>query len=425
MAVASVLGTGTRGGTEVNIAWRKAQSKLLKGFNTKTEEWTWLQSLTDFEVDYSAREITCPIDVYRATHAAAIPEGGYEARPYTPNLSETTVVWSNYNQRFSTTLTSRYLDQTGKNNQIIKQFKYQMMKAIEGLSDTVGRDFYGYSTGAWAKTSTAATSTSTAYTLIDAYGLTETHADQASFLGSMFVVGDWVALHNGGTLKANAIGQITSMVPATPTITVSWAGNVTSASGDTFVLASSIENTTIAGGTNYNKTLVGLLDMYTSSSLHSLANTVGEWQVGLADTAGGRFSGVKLRKHKQAIANLGGGKLTDIIWSNGVSNDTFASQSGAVRFANPDAMQLDGEATDPGTKFYTSRKGPPGYVFSRDRSAIQKFNLLDFAGEGSQAWDDGDKMEGQNAYAFSIDMPLAMVCTSRRKLAYSNQLTEQ
>lgn len=426
MAITSVLGTATRAGTELNVAWVKAQSKLLKGFNTKTEEWAWLQSLPTFDVDYSAREITCPVDVYRGTHSAIIPEGGYEARPYTPNLAETSVVWSNYNHRFAATYTSRYLDQTGKRNQIVKQFKYQMMKAIEGLSDTVGRDFYGNSTGLWCKTSTAATASSgTAYTLIDAYSLTETHADQASFLGYFFNENDTVALVRSAALVTNAIGTVTAVNRSTPSITVTWNGSVSSASGDAIVLAGSIENTTLTGGTNYNKALVGWMDIIASASLHGLSNTVGEWSVGLADTAGGRFSGVKLRKHKQAIQNFGGGTLTDVIWSNGVSNDTFASQSGALQFTDPFAMELDGEATARGIKFRTSRKVPPGYVLSYDRSAVSKFNLLDFAGEGDQMWDDGDKMEGQNAKAYGIDLPLAMVTTCRKKIAYSNQLTEQ
>lgn len=426
MAAASTLGSSWRAGTELNVAWVKSQSKLLNGFNRKTEEFKWLDDLDDFDVIESAREITCPIDLLRATHSASIPEGGYEARAISRNLKEHTVSWSNYNHRFTATLTSKYLDKRGKDSQIIKQFKLQMIKAIEGLSDTVGRDFYGFSTGVWCKTSTAATSTSTAYTLIDAYGLTETHADQASFLGPMFVEGDFVALVRSGSLVANAIGEVTAKAESTPALTISWNGSVTSASGDDLVLAMSVENTTIAG-TNYNKALVGILDMMTSNSVHSLAGstTNAEWNVGYSNTSGGRFGGVKLRKMKQGIEDKGGGTLTDIVWSRGVDNDTFEAQSGALRFSNPNQMPLDGKATDPGTRFRGSRKVPPGYVFGWDRSAIQKFNLLEFADEGSQSWGDGDKLENQNALAFSIDLPLAMVCKSRRKLAYVGQNDEQ
>ena len=422
----STLATQTRAGTEINVAWIKAQSKLLDGYNRKSEEWGWIPKLKDFEMARSAREMTCPVDLVRAPHAVSIPEGGYEQIAYTPNMLETTVTWSNYNYRFVVTNTARYLDQSGRNNQIIKQFKYQMRKLVEGMSATISRDFYGFSSGVWAKTSTAATSSSTAYTLIDAYTLTETHADQASFLGSFFVVGDKVALVRSGSLVTNAIGTVTAVTPATPTITVNWTGSVSSASADSIVLASSSEGTTIAA-TSYNRALVGLLEMNTSNTVHSLpgSTTNAEWNVGYAGTTAGRFGGVELRKMRQGIEDNGGGTLSQLIWSRGVSNDAFSSQSGVLRFSDPFHMELDGEATAKGVTQRSTRKVPPGYVFGWADGAIQKFQLLDQVSEGEQVWEDGDKLENQNGRVFSSDYPVALVCTSRRKLAYSNQKTEQ
>jgi hypothetical protein len=349
---------------------------------------------------------------------AIIPEGGYEANPVTPNVEEITLTWSNYNQRWTTTLTSRYLSRLGQDNKVIDQFKYQAIKAIESLSRRVGIDFYGFSTGIVALNSTNATQASGTYTLVDAYG--DSSLDDTDFLASLFVVGDRVALVRGGSLVTNAIGTITAI--GAGTIDVTWNGSVDADAGDGVVFANSIENATI-DGTDYNKAMVGLLDMATSASLHGLTHA--NWLPALEDTSGGRFSGVKLRQLKQAIKNKGGGTLNEIIWSNGVSNDVFALQAGALRFNDPFAMELDGEAKARGVKFRTSRKVPPGCLFGFDRSSVRRFSLLEMPGVGDQKWADGDKLQDRNAYAFSIDLPQALVCTNRRNIGVFTGLTEQ
>jgi hypothetical protein len=411
----------TTGGTTLNKVWRKSQGSLLTGYQTMTEEWGWVESLKKFDINISAREITTPVDLNRAYGTAIIEEGGYEANPVTPNVEEITLTWSNYNQRWTTTLTSRYLSRLGQDNKIIDQFKYQAMKAIEALSNAVGRDFYGFSTGVIAKTSTAATQASGTYTLVDAYG--ESTFDDAEFLASLFTTGDRVALVRAGALVTNAIGSITDVDLTNGTITVTWNGSVTSQSGDSIVFANNVEDSTLSGGTSYNKALVGLLDMTTSASLHSLTHDY--WLPAVEDSSGGRFSGVKLRQLKQAIKNKGGGTLNEIIWSNGVSNDVFALQSGSLRFNDPFAMELDGDAKARGVKFRTSRKVPPGCLFGYDRSSIRKFSLLEMPGVGDQKWADGDKLQDRNAYAFSVDLPIALVCTNRRNTGVFTGLTEQ
>jgi hypothetical protein len=408
----------TTGGTTLNKVWRKSQGKLLTGYQTMTEEWGWVEGLKKFDINISAREITTPVDLNIPYGTAIIPEGGYEANPVTPNVEEITLTWSNYNQRWTTTLTSRYLSRLGQDNKVIDQFKYQAIKAIESLSRRVGIDFYGFSTGIVALNSTNATQASGTYTLVDAYG--DSSLDDTDFLASLFVVGDRVALVRGGSLVANAIGTITAI--GAGTISVTWNGSVDANNGDGVVFANSIENATI-DGTDYNKAMVGLLDMATSASLHGLTHA--NWLPALEDTSGGRFSGVKLRQLKQAIKNKGGGTLNEIIWSNGVSNDVFALQAGALRFNDPFAMELDGEAKARGVKFRTSRKVPPGCLFGFDRSSVRRFSLLEMPGVGDQKWADGDKLQDRNAYAFSIDLPQALVCTNRRNIGVFTGLTEQ
>lgn len=424
--MATATTTITTGGTTLNKVWRKVQGPLLDGFKTKFEEWSWIKAIKNFEIDISAREITTPVDLNRAYGTAIIPEGGYEANPVTPNVEEITLTWSNFNQRWTTSLTSKYLDQKGGlNAQIIRQFKYQAMKAIEALSHYVSQSFYGYSSGIRATTTTVATATSgTAYTLATAYG--DSTLTNAAYISSFFQVGDRVALVRTAALVTNAIGTITAVSRTTPSITVTWNGSVTSASGDAVVLANGIENTTLAAGTHYNQDLVGLLDMSITASVHSLSSaSVATWAPGYTDTAGGRFSAVKFRKAKQGIANNGGGKADTIIMAQGVKNDVFANLDSARRFTD-NTMELDGEPVSKGFRWLDSYQVPNGYTWVMDgTNSVKKFTVLDMPDTGSMPWEDGDKVQDRNAYAFSIDLPMALVCVNRGNMAYFNGLTEQ
>ena len=427
MAVASVLGTAVRAGTELKEAWKKVQGPVLDGFQSETEEIGLIKraKIPRNKINISAREITSPINIKRATHAAIIPEGGYEARPLTNGMAEVTYTWSNYNIRFPVTLTTRFLKALGQDTKTIDQMKYQVMKAVEGLSDTVGRDMYGFTTGQWCQTSTNATQVSGTYTLTNLYGVSG--AGSTAQLGGLFAVGDYVALIRAGAIVTNSVGGlVTAVTPATPSIDVTWPGSVDADANDNVVLAISAENTTIAG-TNYNKALVGFYDAATTASIHGLSSaTEANWAAGYSDTGGGRFSPIKLRKAKQGIKNKGGGKLDLLFIDEGVDNDLFSSQSAALRFADPNNLQVDGKNTEPGITFFYSRKVPSGVVFGIDSSnSVKHFSLLDYPTENAMDWDEGDKMENQNAAAFSINFPFAMTWQNRGNLCYFSGLTTQ
>jgi hypothetical protein len=415
--------TITTAATTLNKAYRKIQGGLLKGFQNMSEEWDLFDEIPDYDITKSAREMTAPVDLNPAGRSAYIPEGGLEDNPTTPPLEEVTLTWANLNERFLSTLTARYLDQKSQAGMIIRQLRYQAMKALETISNTVAWDFYGFSTGQACQTTTVATQASGTYTLANAFGVSG--LGTAAYLGSMFTTNDRVALIRAGALVANAIGQITAVDLTNGTITVTWLGSVTSASGDNVVFANSVENTTIAG-TDWNMKPVGLLDASTSTSVHGLSgSSVGNWNVGLASTTAGRFSGLKLRKAKQAIQNLGNGKPDLVIWANGVENDTIEAERALARFSSTFGMELDGDVKSKGIEFFTSRKVPPGFVWVMDRDAMGKYTLLPKPTAGAPAWNDGDKMENRNALQFSIDFPYAYVWKNRRMIAYFQNQTEQ
>jgi hypothetical protein len=374
--MAQLTATVTTAATTLNKGYRKIQGKLLKGLQTLNEEWDLLDDIPDYDVTLSAREMTVPIRLNSAGRSAYIAEGALEKNPVTPPVEELTLTWANLNERWMTTLTAKYLDKY-QAGQVIRQLKYQALEALDAISNTVSWQFYGFSTGVMCQTTTVATQASGAYTLANAFGISALGG--AAYLASMFTVYDRVALIRTGALVANAIGQITAVDTTNGTITVTWLGSVTSASGDNIVFANSMENTTIAG-TDYNLAPVGLLDAVTSTSVHGLSgSSVANWNPALTSTTAGRFSGLK----------------------------------------------LDGSIKSKGVEFFSSRKVPPGYAFILDKDGIGKFSLLPKPDAGVPAWDDGDKMENRNALQFSIDYPYAIVIKSRRMMAYYSSLTEQ
>jgi len=422
--MAQLTPTITTAGTTLVKAYRKMQGALLTGFQTMSEEWDLFDEIPNYDLTVSAREMTAPVRVYAAGRSAMIAEGALEKNPVTPGLEEVTLTWSNLNERWMTTLTARYLDSKAQAGQVIRQLRYQAMEALESISNTVSWQFYGFSTGVAAQTTTVATQASGAYVIANGFGISGLGG--AGYLASMFTVYDRVALIRSGALVTNAIGQITAVDSTNGTITVTWLGSVTSASGDNIVFANSMENTTIAG-TDYNLCPSGLLDAITSTSLHGLSGaSIPNWNPALYSTTAGRMSGLKLRKARQAIGNLGGGKADLVIWSNGVENDTIEAERAMARFSGTFGMELDGSVKAKGITFFTSRKVPPGFAFILDKSeAVGKFTLLPKPDSGTPPWSDGDKMENRNALQFSIDFPYAYVWKSRRSLAAYANLTEQ
>ena len=412
----------TTSGVGLNKLWRKVQGKLQTGLNFVSEEWSSLKDLKNFDIDWSAREITVPIDILEGTGVASIPEGGWEARPSSPNVEEITLSWVLFNKRFTATKTAMFIDKHNPGAELKKQLVYQGMKAVQAMGRHVSDYFYGYGTAVLARTSTGATQASGVYTLDQGYDSTITNF---AYITDKFKVGDYVALIRGGVLVTNAIGVVTAVTAATPSITVTWNGSVDSDANDLVVKANSLENTTIAG-TDYNGGLTGLLDMLKTASVHNLSSgSVANWSVAMADTTGGRLSGVRIHKGKDEIANYGGGKGKTLYMSQGVYRDLIAQMQGALRFSDPMSLELDGEVKSKGLTFFKSRRVPPGYAIMAADNTLHRMTLLPNPDGENPTWADGDKLQDQSGFVFSLDWPMQLIVTNRKNLAYWSGLTEQ
>jgi hypothetical protein len=425
LAVGAIATYGPMKTSDVNKIWRKVQTNLQEGINFISDEWEDLEDLEQFEVDWSTREIIVPLDINEDAGVASIPEDGYEARPMSPNVEELSLTWILLNARFTITKTARWIDERSPRAMVKKQLTYQGMKKLQAIGKQFSQYFYGVSTGVLAKTDTdLTTSGDQTLTLYDAYG--QTDIDDKEFLCSLFTVGDFVAVYNSSTLEA--IGKVKSKNTATPSITLTWTGGkapsgAVSTNGLTLFKANSLENDSDAG-TDKDRALVGLLDGMKSTSVHGLSkSSVPDWDVAYADSTGGRFTGTRLRRAKDEIANEGGGKV-DVIWmAQGVYRDMTAYHQAALRYNDPFSMEVEGDLKNKGVTWKRTKRIPPQYTFCGVKRSLRRMTLLPKPGE-RVPWSDMEKIPDRSGYVASMDFPCALVWLNRKNVAYFSGLDE-
>jgi hypothetical protein len=423
MAIATYVPTTSS--SNINKIWRKVQGELQPGFQYLVEEWELLDDLKNFQVDWSAREITVPIDISDGAGIASIQEGGYEARPYTPNVQEIQFTWTFINGRFTTSRTAKYIDQLNPEAELKRQLVYQGMKKIQDIARHFGDYFWGTGNAYLAINTTSATQTSGTYTLGSLYGNASYNlSSMAGIIADKFRVNDYVALISGGALIANAIGIITAVNTSTPSITVTWNGSVTT-TGVEFVVKSNSLGNTLVTDTDYQNGLTGMLDFATSTTIHNLSSaSVPRWAPQFFDTSGGRFSGVRLHKGRDQMFNTGGGKLNTLLMDQGVYRDLLALQQAALRFTDPFALEIDGDIKSKGIGFFKTRRALPATVLGIDKGSFYRMTLLPKPSE-KPVWDDGFKLQDQSGYVFPIDFPCQLVCTNRANMVYWQGLATQ
>ena len=421
MAVATYNVTTSK--TDLQLLWRRIQAGVVVAFQFGVEEWNLLQNLKNFDVAWSAREITFQLDLNDDVGTAAIPEGGKEARPQSPTVVDATLTWILLNKRFTISKTAQYITAHTPKAMITDQLTFQSKSAVRGIQRKVGDMFYGFSTGTQALVNASSPGTTL---IIDAmYGVAGVgDAAEARIVTDLFRVGDyvWILNPSGPAVRGTQPEKVTAITSATPSITIA-ALPASTADDDLVVFGNNLENATLAGGTERDENLVGLLDMVTSTTVHSVSSaTESRWDVGFSDTTAGRFTGVKLRKAKQGIDNNGGGKLDTVLWSNGVENDVVSQLQAGLRFSDAFNMEMDGMAKSKGVKFITTKRVPEGFVFMWDsKKSIKKGTLL--PEPGNVDFSDGHKIQDDSGLVFSIDYPVFMCTQNRSAMAYVQNAT--
>ena len=408
----------------VNI-WRTVQTSVHQGFQFMSEEWEQLDFLKRFKVDVSLRTITVPIDITEDFGIASIAEGAFEARPSSPNVQELSLSIILLNGRFTVSKTAHWVEQHSANAMIAKQMKFQAGKKIQAMGRKYADLFYGLSDGVVCLVETdpgGAATTTSALAIDDAYG--QANQDDTAFITSKFKVNEFIALVRSSALVSNGIGKVTAIDTTNRDLDITWNGSCDVAANDSIVKAESLGNS-VLGDTDFNKGLVGLTEMATATSVHSLSGTTHPaWTAAVNNSDGGRMTTVKLMSDKQAIANNGGGKANTLWVAQGVVRDMVALNQASVRFGSPLSMEMDGSVKFGSLSFFSSQRVPPGTTFMADRKSVRKISLLP-SKPTEPMWDDGHKIPDRSAFVFPIDFPCATVILNRGNLAHRNGLTEQ
>lgn len=416
--------------TGLTEIWRKMQAGVYQAAQFQVEEFQGLKDLTPFDVRWTRREITFEADINQAYGMAMIPEGGKEARPSNVSTSTATVTFVFGNKRFTISRTSQLIaQQQGQSGALEDQLGFCGQKALQAVRAKVGDMFWGISSGTLCLVSSVS---SNDIVLKDMHAVTgqgtTTHNRRCVDLfqaGPSATAGDYIAVLNpsGPALRANGIQGITAITRSTNTITCAAASMTSPTANDLVVMANNLENTTLASGTERNQNLIGFFDGFISASVHGISSsTVPKWAP-YSDTTGGQFTGIKLRKMKQAINNNGGGDMTDVWWSNGVENNVVQQLQAGLRFDDAYGMEMDGKPVSKGITFHTSRRVPDGTVWAYDKkNSVRKFVLL--PDPTKPGWDDAYKLQDDSGSLFGLDWPGAMAYTNRSNLAYASGCTQ-
>lgn len=409
---------------------RKVQAGIYKAAQFGVEEWGWLKDLKKYEVALSQREITHELDILEGTGANFIAEGGKETRPSSPTAVTATVTFNLLNKRFTISRTTEMiLGRQGTRAYLESQFKYQGRKAVEAVRKRLGDGFYGFSTAILAKISSVSTDDLILKDMHGVSGLGSTSHNRRAV--DQFVAGsgqnaDYIAVLNptGPALRTAGIVKITAKTRSTNTITCGASGITSPLANDYIVYANSLENTTLAGGTEYNLGMTGLLDGGTSTSVHSVSGSTYErWNAAVNNSSGGRFTGIKLINMRDEIQNQGGGTMDLVVWAQGVKRDVVSQLQAGLRFTDAYAMEMDGTPKAKGVEFVSSRRVPDGYVFGMDKSnSVTKLVLtpdVDMPG-----MEDGDKLQDDSGRVFSADFIIAMPWVNRANFALYSGLTQ-
>lgn len=411
--------------TALNKYWRKIQGRISTAFaHGKRKEKQFFDSLESFEAPYSAYEVTFPLDLNERYGIASIPEAGAMAQASSVNAVEATVQAVNFNGRFSISDIAKYADR-GMANQLMRQLRAQATQKIDAITEHFSDYLHGGSDAVLAITDTDFSGTSQTLTLKDGYG--NSNITAAKYLASLFKPGDRVAFVAGGSdalIDANAFGTVTASNKSTGVLSVTTDGSVSySTNGIRIVKANAIEGTTLAGGTDFGKGLVGMETLLFSTSVHGVSGSTNpNWTTAYATTAAGRFTFSKLARAKHEIENDGGLMADFLMMSQGVERDVIAQERAGLQYADATGLTLDGDIKARGLQKVVTKNVAPGRVVVGAKAALNKWEILPV--EGDSAWGDLRPREDYAASVGRVDWFGNLVLKNRKGLAVFQNQTE-
>jgi len=409
----------------LNKFWRKIQGKIAQAFaHGKRQEKQLFDGLQAFEAPYSAYEVTFPLDLNERGGIASLADGGYMAKPSSVNAVEATVTAQHFNGRFAISDIAKFADR-GLENQLARQLVTQATQKVDAMVEHFSDYMHGSASALLAVTDTDIAGTSATLTLKSGYGVAG--ITNTKYLGSMFKPGDRiVALDSSNALidGTDSFGEVTAVSKANGTIDVTFDGSITySTNGIRLYKANNLEGATAAGGTDLNKGLVGFIDGFTATTVHSVSGSTNpNWTAAYSDTSAGRFTHSSVRRAMDEIMNDGGLKADTVLLAQGVYRDMIAQERAGLRYDDANALSFDGDVKSKALKFVSTKNVPPGYVYVFAKDAINKWEILPTSERPT--WGDLLPSETLAGAYGRIDWFGNLVWKNRKGLAYFTGKTE-
>ena len=314
---------------------------------------------------------------------------------------------------FATPMLTMWADKSEA--QIRRELKHHGMTALTALGNDFGDRFHGTSTGVLALTDSDLSGGTDVLTLYDGYGIST--IDDGAYLCDKYRVGDYVAAILTDTLITDAVGVITAITVATPSISVTWQGSASeTTNGIKIVKANALEVLT-AADTDYNKSFEGLAAITRATSVHGLSgSSVPAWTPAFADATGGRIDGVRLQYASDEVGKFGG-KITHMTVDQAVRRDWMDSERSQMRHNSPVNMETDGSIKSGTRKIISNKRCEPGALTGWQKGALKRWTLLPKP-DGKFSWGDGMESENYSRMIFNMPMPAALVCRARKHFAY-------
>lgn len=414
-------------GASLNKFWRKVQGNIALAFNHgKRPEKQFFNSLPEFEAPNSLYEVTFPVDINERNGVASITDGGYLAAPSNVNAVEATVTAVHFNARFAISDMAKFSDK-GMQNQLARQLVVQATQKVQAHNEHFADYFHGSSSALLATTdSDISGTTGNVLTLTAGYGTAG--ITNAKFLASLFKVGDRLVLATSADALINGVSSfatVTAVSKSAGTITVTMDGATTyTPNGIRLYKANNLEGTTMAGGSDLSKGLVGMQDVFEASAVHSITGTGANanWSPAYSDTAAGLFTPAKFRRGKDEIMNDGGLEADTLMIAQGVYRSMLSQERAGLRYEDASALSFDGDVKAKGVKIISTKNIPPGYARLLAKAALNKWEILPTTDVPS--WGDLIPSETLAGSYGRVDWYGNVVVKNRKGLAYWTSLTE-
>lgn len=411
--------------------YKKQNTDVKIGVKLMTEEVDYLRKFPREKIVVSGNENRVPVLLNRPVGAAAIADGGNEARMAQVAPTHGTFLPTIISVRHGFTGLAQAYDTKSRSAMIQNQIDFQTMTSVYKIGRAVGLQFYGQSTGTISVVKTTGSASATQVVAIkNAFGSSTFSAGgdlgpQDTYNSNIAFAGEVVALIRAGAIVE--FGTITAAPSATSGIgyiDVLFNSSITPTANDLIVLANADGDNTISG-TDVNNWSYGWTEILTASQFMGINSaTYPYWLPGSTATASQRLSFAVKERMINETKNASGYTPNRFIIDQGVRRNAISGLQGGRRYDGPD-VDLEGDLKPgDGEQFMGSQLTLPGTMIGYFNNSVSMIELSDMPDDGAgRGVFKLDKVQGKSQIAAYYEYIHQKICSSRSATAYATNLT--